>query len=301
MKPSSHTGPKHVVDLHTHIFEEHYREGLIEETLRTPTSDELKLIHGSDGKFSSLQKSADENNISKFFTLPVVRDPKSIERINDFYYRESITDPRAVFCGTVSPGHPRLKEILADLRSRGAKLVKLHSFLQRFDILSQPALEMFDQIIESDFPVIFDTARIRQEHLGPDDRVNYLTEPSKLLKLHALLPDLKIIAAHGGGVLITNRERKSLIGSGIRIEVSTSFNTSDWPENNYLKSIENISYLLNSHDQDKLFFGSDSPWRNQKDEIEELKKLFFQNQITKDQMENIFWKNANRFFDLGLE
>ncbi len=301
MKPSSRTGPKHVVDLHTHIFEEHYRESLIEDTLLTPTSDELKLIHGSDGKFSSLQKSADENNISNFFILPVVRDPKSIERVNDFYYRESTTDPRAVFCGTVSPGHPRLKEILADLKSRGAKLIKLHSYLQCFDILSQPALELFDNIIKFGFPVILDTAKIRQEHLGPDDKISYLTEPFKLLKLHALLPDLKIIAAHGGGVLITDRERKSLIGSRIHIEVSTSFNTSDWPEDNYLKSIENISYLLNNHDQDKLFFGSDSPWRNQKEEIEELKKLFFQNQITKDQMENIFWKNANRFFDLGLE
>lgn len=301
MKPSSHSDPKHVVDLHTHIFEEHYRESLIEDTLLTPTSDELKLIHGSDGKFSSLQKSADENNISRFFILPVVRDPKSIERVNDFYYRESISDSRAVFCGTVSPGHPRLKEILADLKSRGAKLIKLHSFLQRFDILSRPALELFEKIIESDFPVIFDTARIRQEHLGPDDSPSYLTGPSKLLKLHALLPDLKIIAAHGGGVLITDRERKTLIGSGIHLDVSTSFNTSDWPEDNYHKSIENISYLLNNHDHDKLFFGSDSPWRNQKEEIEELKKLFFQNQITKDQMENIFWKNANGFFDLGLE
>ncbi len=289
-----------MVDVHSHIFEEHYRESLINETLLTPTSYELKLIHGSDGKFSSLQKSADKNNISKFFILPVVRDPKSIERINNFYYRESITDPRAVFCGTVSPGHPRLKEILADLKSRGAKLIKLHSYLQRFDILSKPALELFEEIIELDFPVIFDTARIRQEHLGPEDSLNYLTEPSKLLELHALLPDMRIIAAHGGGVLITDRERKSLIGSGIYIEVSTSFNMSDWPEDNYSKSRENISYLLNSHDQDKLFFGSDSPWRNQKKEIEELKKLFFQNQITKDQMENIFWKNANRFFDLGL-
>ncbi len=301
LKPASLTDPKHVVDVHTHIFEEHYRESLIEDTLLTPTSHELKLIHGSDGKFSSLQKSSDKNNISKFFILPVVRDPNSIERINDFYYSESITDPRAVFCGTVSPSHPRLKEILSGLKSRGAKLIKLHSFLQRFDILSQPALDLFEKIIKFDFPVIFDTARIREKHLGHEDNVNYLTEPSKLLKLHTLMPELKIIAAHGGGVLITDLERKSMIGSDIHIEVSTSFNMSDWPEDNYQKSTENISYLLNHHDQDKLFFGSDSPWRNQKEEIEELKTLFFEHQITRDQMENIFWKNANRFFNLGLE
>jgi predicted TIM-barrel fold metal-dependent hydrolase len=290
-----------VVDVHTHIFEKHHSKKYVEKTLVIPSAEELKLIRGSDGRFSSLQKSADENNISKFFILPVVRDPKSVERINDFYYRKSTTDPRAALCGTVSPGHPRLKEILSDLRSRGAKLIKLHSFLQRFDILGDPALELIEKIIEAGFPVIFDTARIRRENLQPDDSLSFLTEPYKLLKLHELLPDLKMIAAHGGGVLITDQERKTLIGNGIYLDISTSFNTCDWPENDYEKSIDNMVYLLNHHDQDKLFFGTDSPWRNQKEEIEELKGLHLQDRITKDQMENIFWKNANRFFDLGLE
>jgi predicted TIM-barrel fold metal-dependent hydrolase len=287
--------------VHTHIFEEHYSKSLVEKTLDKPTAEELKLIHGSDGRFSSLQKSAVENNISKFFTLPVVRKPTSIERINDFYFRKSTTDSRAVLCGTVSPDHPHLKEILADLKSRGAKLIKLHSVIQRFNILGDPALELFEKIIEADFPVVFDTARIRLENLQPGESPSFLTEPYKLLKLHELLPDLKMIAAHSGGVLITDQERKTLIGSGIHLDISTSFNTCDWPENNYEKSIDNMVYLLNHHDQDKLFFGTDSPWRNQKEEIEELKKLHAQGKITKDQMENIFWKNANRFFDLGLE
>ena len=301
MNPSSHNDPKHVVDVHTHIFEKQYSTTYIEETLAMPTAEELKLIRGSDGRFSSLQKSAVENNISKFFILPVVRDPRSIESINDFYFRKSTTDPRAVLCGTVSPGHPHLKEILADLRSRGAKLIKLHSIIQRFDILGNPALELFEKIIQADFPVVFDTARIRRENLQPDESISFLTEPYKLLKLHEMLPDLKMIAAHSGGVLITDQERRPLIGSGIYLDISTSFNTCDWPENDYEKSIENIGYLLNHHDQDKLFFGTDSPWRNQRKEIEELKRIHLQDKITKDQMEDIFWKNANCFFDLGLE
>jgi len=57
---------------------------------------------------------------------------------------------------------------------------------------------------------------------------------------------------------------------------------------------------MESMRQDKLFFGSDSPWRNQKTEIKALARLFEQGKITRDQMENIFWRNADRFFDLGL-
>ena len=230
----------------------------------------------------------------------MVRDVRSLERVNDFYHQESLKDPRAVLCGTIFPGQPGAKQTLAELKSRGTKLIKLHSFLQRFDILGDPAMALFETLIEADLPVLFDTARIRQRHLKPGERLDFLTEPDKLLKLHALLPDLKMIAAHGGGVLISDRERKSLIGSGIHIDISTAFNTCDWPENNDAKSIENLVYLLNNHDQDKLFFGSDSPWRVQKQEIEELKRLGFQDKITMDQMEKIFWKNANQFFDLGL-
>ena len=265
-----------------------------------PTSTELKLIRGSDAQFSSLQKSADENNISRFFLLPVVRDVRSLERVNDFYHQESLKDPRAVLCGTIFPAHPGARQTLAELKSRGTKLIKLHSFLQRFDILGDPAMELFKALIEANLPVLFDTARIRQEHLKPGESLNFLTEPDKLLKLHSLLPDLKMIAAHGGGVLISDRERKALIGSGIHIDISTSFNTCDWPADNYDKSIENLVYLLNNHNQNRIFFGSDSPWRVQKQEIKELKQLCLKGKITKDQMENIFWKNANRFFDLGL-
>jgi len=301
LKNPYYDNPRHVVDVHTHIFAEEYREKLIDETLVMPGSDELMLIRGSDGKISSLLESAEENNISKFFILPVVKNPGMIEQINDFCYQESRIDPRAVFCGTVSPRHPRLKEILFDLKSRDAKMIKIHSTLQRFDILDGTALELFEEIAGMDIPVIFDTARIPLKYLRPEDKTEYQTTPDKLLTLHSLLPDLKMIAAHGGGVLIPDRERKTLIDSGIYIEISTSFNSCDWPENNYEQSIENLSYLLNNHDQDRLFFGTDSPWRNQKIEIEELVRLQRLGKITFDQMEKIFWMNANTFFDLGLE
>ena len=35
---------------------------------------------------------------ARFFILPVVREPRAIERINEFYYEESLTDTRAVLC-----------------------------------------------------------------------------------------------------------------------------------------------------------------------------------------------------------
>lgn len=293
--------PKHIVDIHTHIFEEEYRERLIEEIFATDIIKDLHLTRGSDGKFLSLCKSADENTISRFFILPVIKDPRKIELINQYYYQESKKDHRVVFCGTIYPGHPRVKEILTDLKSKDAKMIKLHTIYQRFNILDNRSLELFEEIISADIPVIFDTSRIPKQYLSPDDKPEYYTYPGNLLKLHKLLPDLKIIAAHGGGLFITDKERKSLINSGIYVDISNCYYNADWPENNYQVSINNLIYLLNNHDQDKIFFGTDSPWQNQKMDIENLLDFHRMGKITREQLENIFWKNANSFFNLGLE
>ena len=69
--------PEYLVDIHTHIFEEEYRERLITETLLVDFVKQLGLIRGSDGSLDSLIQSADENRISKIFILPVVKTPKN--------------------------------------------------------------------------------------------------------------------------------------------------------------------------------------------------------------------------------
>lgn len=293
--------PKHIVDIHTHLFEEKYSQRLIEEIFATGIAKDLRFHRGSDGKLSSLIQSADKNNISRFFILPVVKDPRKIEHINDYYYQESKKDQRVVFCGTIYPGHPRLKTIIADLKSKNTKMIKLHSIYQRFNILDHQALKLFEKLIEADLPVIFDTAQIPPKYLSAGEKPEYYTHPDKLLKLHKLLPDLKIIAAHGGGLFITDFERKSLIGSDIYIELSNSYHNCAWPQNNCQVSADNFIYLLNNHAQDKVFFGTDSPWQDQKIDIERIIELHGIGKITKEQLENIFWKNANIFFNLGLE
>jgi predicted TIM-barrel fold metal-dependent hydrolase len=294
--------PEHIVDVHTHIFEEEYREQLINETLLMDFVKQLGLIRGSDGRLSSLLRSADENNISKFFILPVVKTPKKVQYINNLYYRESKKDSRIVFCGTIFPGGPSFnKEILLDLKSKDAKVIKIHSIHQKIDILDDASLQLFEEITNAGLPVIFDTSCIPVEYLSSDDDTRFHTTPGKLLKLHDILPGLKIIAAHGGGHFISDKERRKLIGRRIYIELSATRYNCDWPRNDHNISLKNFIYLLNNHYADMLLFGTDNPWRNQKREIEEFIELYKKDLITKTLMENIFWKNASRLFKLDLE
>jgi len=293
--------PEHIVDIHTHIFEEEYRERLIKETLRMDFVKQLGLVRGSDGKLSSLLNSADENNISRFFILPVVKTPKKTQYINNLYYGESKRDDRIVFCGTIFPGgHSLNKKILLNLKSKEAKMVKIHSIYQKIDILADASLQLFEDIASVGLPVIFDTSCIPVEYLSSDNTAQFHTTPAKLLKLHDSLPELKIIVAHGGGHFINEKERRKLIGRRIYIEISAARYNCDWPQNDNNRSLENFSYLLNNHHADRLLFGTDSPWRNQKIEIEELIGLYKKGLISRSLLENIFWKNASRLFNLGL-
>ncbi|MDY6974195.1 MAG: amidohydrolase family protein, partial [Thermodesulfobacteriota bacterium] len=262
--------PRHVVDVHTHIFEERYRKRVIADTFSMDCADDLKLEYGSDGKLTSLIESVDRNNISKCFILPVSKHQDGVDQLNDYYYQESNRDSRIVFCGTMHPEHPNLRQAMAELKSRNARMIKLHSIYQRLDILSDVCLNLFREIAGLGLPVIFDTSRIPLKYLMPEDKPDFYTTPEKMVKLHEKIPDLKIVAAHGGGLFITEMERRPLIGSGIYIDISTSCLNCDWPANDKEKSVENFLHLINHHDEDKVFFGTDSPWRSQETEINML-------------------------------
>jgi len=294
--------PEHLIDIHTHIFEEEYRERLITETLLVDFVKQLGLIRGSDGSLDSLIQSADENRISKIFILPVVKTPKKIQYINHLYYQESKKDRRIVFCGTIFPGKTSSnKKILIELKSRKAKMIKIHSIHQKIDILDDASLQLFEDIENAGLPVIFDTSCIPLEYLPASYDSRFHTTPEKLLKLHDILPGLKIIAAHGGGHFIPDKERQKLVGRRIYIELSAARYNCDWPRNDHNTSLANFVHLLNNHHPDMLLFGTDSPWRNQKREIEEFMELHKKGLITRNLMENIFWKNAFKLFNLKLE
>lgn len=200
------------------------------------------------------------------------------------------------------PGGPSSnKEILLDLKAKDAKMIKIHSIHQKIDSLDDASLQLFEEIATAGLPVIFDTSCIPVEYLSSGDEARFHTTPEKLLKLHDMFPALKIIAAHGGGHFISDKERRKLIGRKIYIELSAARYNCDWPRNDHNISLENFVRLLKNHYPDMLLFGTGSPWRNQKREIEEFIELYKKDLITKTLMENIFWRNVSRLFKLNLE
>ena len=109
----------------------------------------------------------------------------------------------------------------------------------------------------------------------PDDKRAF---PYRILNIIRFFPDIKIIAAHVGGWRDWENVVKYLVGEEIFIETSFIGNVDD--------KIRKI--ILKKHDRNKILFGTDSPWLNQKDEVQEILNL----KISADFKEKIFFKNA---------
>jgi len=94
-------------------------------------------------------------------------------------------------------------------------------------------------------------------------------------------PDLKLITTHFGGWEIWEEVEKMLIGKEIFMEISFALT--------YL-SPEQAVRMLNKHPADYLLFGSDSPWDNQLEAIQRLKKL----NLNQERLNRILGQNGER-------
>lgn len=97
-----------------------------------------------------------------------------------------------------------------------------------------------------------------------------------------------MIAAHLGGE--DNYDQTERILLGTRIFFDTSFVLRIIPQ-------QTLKTFINKHPIDRFLFGTDSPWTDQKQEIEYLLALPF---LTDDQKEKIAGANAARLLDLSF-
>jgi predicted TIM-barrel fold metal-dependent hydrolase len=95
------------------------------------------------------------------------------------------------------------------------------------------------------------------------------------------VPQLKLVAAHLGGWERWSEVLEHL--AGLPVYLDTSYSLPFCP-----KPI--LKELFNRHSADYIVFGSDSPWVDQKKELQAVRQL----PLTSDQLEKILWHNTRR-------
>ena len=133
-------------------------------------------------------------------------------------------------------------------------------------------LDIYDEI-GVDMLIIFHAG----DEIKPIDHIQ--TTPERLARVKKVFPQMKMIAAHLGGFRLWDEVEEYLLGEDIYFDVSYT--------SGHLGS-KKIVQLIKEHGVDRILFGTDFPFRDQKKEIGFILNL----DLTDDEKHLILGENA---------
>lgn len=255
-----------IIDVHTHIFPD-------DLALKTvPKLAEIAGIHHAiDGRCSSLLRSMDEANIDVSWLQPVATKPTQIPAILDFL--ENLRSDRLVTFGPVHPECENFPMLVEELSQRGFPGVKIHPEYHKAGPNDERYYPMYEALQDRRMIVLF--------HAGYDIGIPTLNSaPKDFIQLRERFPQLILILAHMGGFEQWDDVLNTLAGSDFYLD--TSYSLGHFPDEDFVA-------LVRNHGINRILFGTDSPWADQKKDIDYLKTLPF----TSDELEAILGDNAN--------
>ena len=160
--------------------------------------------------------------------------------------------------------------------SLGLRGIKLHPDFQKFNIDDKHAMELYE-VIDGRLPILF--------HTG-DKRFSY-SSPQRLAVAAKRFPRQKMIGAHFGGYTEWNAAQQCLLDiENVYVDSSSSL---------FAISPEKAKRYIEAFGSERVFFGTDYPMWNGREELERFDKI----DLTDSEREQILSGNICRF--LGIE
>ena len=258
-----------IIDFHTHAFPDAVAAGAV------PSLEKAGNVQAqTDGTITGLLGSMDRAGIEKSVICSIATRVEQFQAILD--WSTTIRSERLIPLPSIHPDDPELAEHIRKIREAGFAGIKLHPYYQNFFLAEDRLNTLYANVIEHDLFVVvhsgFDIAypRIRR------------TDPNQVVRLLQKFPDLKLITTHLGGWEDWDEVRRLLIGRKIYMEISFSLS---------FLSPERAREMITAHPPEYILFGTDSPWADQKDYLQQLRNLDLEDTL----LEKILWKNAKAF------
>jgi len=265
--------PNRIIDIHTHAFPDFLAERAIKALEETSGDEKAHL----DGTVSDLLKSMDRAGIEISVICSIATTPKQVPSITR--WSKEVASERIIPLASIHPDYADFRDEIARIKDLGLKGIKLHPQYQGFNIDEDRVMPIYEALVAHDLLLTI--------HAGFD--ISFPNDPSgspdKTARVIERFPELKIIACHFGGWRQWEDVRRYLLGKNVYFETSFTIG---------FLSDEEIVELINLHGEDKVVFGTDSPWRDQSKSIEEISRLH----ISEEVKEKIFHRNAEKL--LGL-
>ncbi|HPU30534.1 MAG TPA: amidohydrolase family protein [Syntrophorhabdaceae bacterium] len=263
------------IDFHTHIYPDDIASSTINAVCKRSGIQSY-----TDGTLTGLKKSMARAGIDLSVVAAVPTKPNQVASIQKWL--SSIRQPGIEALAAIHPDSPLTNNDLKTLKQEGFRGFKLHPDYQNFYVDEPRMFSIYEKIAEQDMFVLF--------HAGVDRGLPYPVHgtPKRIAKVHKTIPELTIIAAHLGGEDVYEETMRYLLGQDIYMD--TSFVLRIAPR----AFLENI---FKNHPIERILFASDSPWTDQKEELDFLLNLPF---LSERDKEKICFYNAARLLKLDF-
>lgn len=267
-----------IIDFHTHVFPDHIAPRALQKLLSGITSQNRNDFAAyTDLTVAGLSRSMAQNGIDLSVVLPIATKPSQTQSINDF--AKSITGGGLLSFGSLHPDQDDFAEILADLKARGFKGIKLHPEFQNFYIDSPRSIAILKQAEALGLVVVVhagvDVGMPPPVHCTPKGLKNVLQH----------IRGDRLVAAHLGGFELWDQVEEHLVGTPIYLDTAVV--------GPYIGAAQ-YKRIIERHGADKILFATDSPWEDQGEAVQTLRNLGLSPQA----LELILSQNAVRL--LGL-
>lgn len=261
-----------VFDFHTHIFPESVADRAVKKL-----SEASGIEPFYDGTREGLLRSMAEGGIDRALNCPIATSPEQVFSI--IKWASKINHRPIYSLASIHPDSSRPDLILSQIKEAGLSGIKLHPEYQHFSL--------DDSRLEPIWEICCDAGLLIVLHAGADFACSppYRTDPKAISSLIERYPDLKLVAAHLGSWQMW--ENVSTFLAGTPVYIDTSFTLG-------LLSDEKIMEIIQKHGERKVLFGTDAPWRSQKNDIE----LFHGLPLSDIEKRRIMWDNALELLEL---
>jgi len=274
-----------IIDFHTHTFPDELAKKTIPYL-----ENKAGFIAKTDGTISGLEKSMREANIDISVLLPVVTNPKQVEKINNCAIENNKLDKFISF-GGIHPDYELYEVELKRLKENGIKGIKLHPDYQNTFIDDDKYIKIVDKAFELGLIVI--------THSGVDygSAEEVKVTPDRVKNLLSKLNHKGIfVLAHMGYTYKWDMIIDEFKGYDIYFDLALSLGT--LIRNNVktpLMDEKTLLKFINTFGSERILFATDSPWMNQKESVEVINSY---KSIKDSDKENIMYKNAIRLLDI---
>lgn len=243
-----------IIDFHTHIFP----DKIAKQALATLAEDSGEYVPRTDGTLRGLLASMDHAGIDMSVVANIATRPAQMLPIFDFC--SHLADVRITPLISVHPENAmhEVNALFTRAADLGIKGVKLHPMYQGFFIDDRKMYPLYQLIEHFGFFVVF--------HTGYDIAFpgNTQADVERLAVIAREFRELTIVATHVGGW--RQWERAGILGTCGNVYTETSMTLTEMEDRAFVKA-------LSAFDEDRVLFGSDSPWTDQKEMADRTLRL----------------------------